>query len=80
MDTVVIAIGNSPNPLIRQTTAGLDAESWGGLIVQEESMASSREHVYAGGDIVRGAATVILAMGDGKKAAEAIRSRLLGKA
>ncbi len=52
MDTVVIAIGNSPNPLIRQTTEGLDAESWGGIIVNQESMASSKEGVFAGGDIV----------------------------
>jgi len=71
-DTVIIAIGQSPNPLIRQTTPGLDTQQWGGIIVEEETMETSKQGVYAGGDAVTGAATVILAMGAGKKAAEAI--------
>lgn len=72
VDTVVIAIGQSPNPLIRQTTPGLDTQKWGGIIVEEETMKTSKDGVYAGGDTVTGAATVILAMGAGKKAAKAI--------
>ena len=72
VDTVVIAIGQSPNPLIRQTTEGLETQKWGGIIVDEETEQTTREHVYAGGDAVTGAATVILAMGAGKKAAQAI--------
>ncbi len=72
VETVVIAIGQSPNPLIRQTTEGLETQKWGGIIVDEETEQTTREHVYAGGDAVSGAATVILAMGAGKKAAKAI--------
>ncbi len=72
VETVVIAIGQSPNPLIRQTTEGLETEKWGGIIVNEETNESTRKNVYAGGDAVTGAATVILAMGAGKKAAKAI--------
>ncbi len=70
VDTVVIAIGQSPNPLIRDTTPGLATESWGGIIVDETTMATSKPGVFAGGDTVTGAATVILAMGAGKVAAE----------
>lgn len=77
MDTVIIAIGQSPNPLIRTTTPGLEVQKWGGIIVEEESMATSKEYVYAGGDVVTGAATVILAMGAGKKAAFAIHEKML---
>ena len=72
VQTVVIAIGNSPNPLIKDTTPGLATESWGGIIADEETGQTSRLGVYAGGDTVTGAATVILAMGAGKKAAAAI--------
>lgn len=72
VETVVIAIGQSPNPLIKSTTPGLDTQKWGGIIVEEETGATSRDGVYAGGDAVTGAATVILAMGAGKKAAKAI--------
>ncbi|MCM1288881.1 MAG: NADPH-dependent glutamate synthase [Clostridium sp.] len=72
VETVVIAIGQSPNPLIRQTTKGLETEKWGGIIVNEDTNESTRKNVYAGGDVVTGAATVILAMGAGKKAAKAI--------
>jgi len=71
VDTVVIAIGNSPNPLIPQTTSGLELGRKGTIKADEEG-ATSRKGVYAGGDIVTGAATVILAMGAGKKAARAI--------
>ncbi len=70
-DCVIMAIGTSPNPLIRSTTAGLDTQSWGG-IVADETGATSRPGVFAGGDAVTGAATVILAMGAGKTAAAAM--------
>ena len=76
VNTVVIAIGNSPNPLIKNTTPGLNTEKWGGIIVDEATGKTSREHVYAGGDTVTGAATVILAMGAGKTAAAAIHEEL----
>ena len=79
VDTVVIAIGNSPNPLIKDTTPGLETHKWGGIIVEEETGATSLEGVYAGGDAVTGAATVILAMGAGKKAAAAIHEYLKDK-
>lgn len=72
VETVIIAIGQSPNPLIKSTTAGLDTHSWGGIITEEGTGATSKEGVYAGGDAVTGAATVILAMGAGKDAAAAI--------
>ncbi len=78
VETVIIAIGQSPNPLIRQTTPGLDTQKWGGIIVDEDTMKTSKEGVYAGGDTVTGAATVILAMGAGKKAAKAIDEKLQG--
>ena len=71
VDTVVMSIGTSPNPLIRSTTEGLDANARG-CLVADESMATSRPGVYAGGDAVTGAATVILAMGAGKTAAVSI--------
>ena len=72
VDTVIVAIGQSPNPLIRSTTPELQVQKWGGIIVDEATMATSKEGVYAGGDAVTGAATVILAMGAGKTAAKAI--------
>ena len=71
VDTVIMALGTSPNPLIRSTTPGLETNKKGCLIVNEDNM-TTRDAVYAGGDAVTGAATVILAMGAGKKAAEAI--------
>lgn len=74
--TVIVSIGQSPNPLIRQTTPGLDTQSWGGIIVDEETMKTSKDGVWAGGDVVTGAATVILAMGAGKTAAQAIDEAL----
>jgi len=73
VDTVVMSLGTSPNPLIRSTTPGLDTNRKGCLIVDENEM-TTREGVFAGGDAVTGAATVILAMGAGKKAAEAIHN------
>ncbi|MGI6161428.1 MAG: NADPH-dependent glutamate synthase [Christensenellales bacterium] len=79
VQTVIVAIGQSPNPLIKQTTPGLETESWGGIIVDEETGATSLPGVYAGGDAVTGAATVILAMGAGKTAAEAMDKYLCGK-
>lgn len=72
VDTVVISIGTSPNPLIKSTTEGLEVNRWGGFIVEEATGATSRKGVYAGGDAVTGAATVISAMGAGKTAAKAI--------
>ena len=77
--TVIVSIGQSPNPLIRQTTPGLDTQKWGGIIVDEETMKTSKEGVYAGGDVVTGAATVILAMGAGKSAAKAMDEYLSTK-
>ncbi|MEG2915328.1 MAG: NADPH-dependent glutamate synthase, partial [Oscillospiraceae bacterium] len=79
IDTVIMSIGTSPNPLIRSTTPGLDVNKKGGLIVEEETGLTSREGVYAGGDAVTGAATVILAMGAGKKAAAAIDEYIKNK-
>ena len=71
VDTVIMALGTSPNPLIRSTTPGLETNRKGCLIVNEDAM-TTRDGVFAGGDAVTGAATVILAMGAGKKGAEAI--------
>jgi glutamate synthase (NADPH/NADH) small chain len=79
VDVVIIAIGNNPNPLIPQTTPGLAVQKWGGIIADENTGKTSRDRVYAGGDIVTGAATVILAMGAGKNAACAIHKELTGK-
>lgn len=77
MDTVVVSIGQSPNPLIRQTTEGLETNNRG-CIIADEVGKTTKAKVYAGGDVVTGAATVILAMGAGKKAAEAIDKELNG--
>lgn len=79
VETVIMSIGTSPNPLIKQTTPGLETQKWGGIVADEETMATSRPGVFAGGDAVTGSATVILAMGAGKKAAEAIDEYLRGK-
>ena len=76
VDTVVMALGTSPNPLIRMADEALDVNGKGCFIVNEETMETSRQAVYAGGDAVTGAATVILAMGAGKKAAKAIMKYL----
>ncbi len=79
VQTVVVGIGTSPNPLIKSTTPGLETQKWGGIIADEETGKTSREGVYAGGDAVTGAATVILAMGAGKKAAAAIDEYIQNK-
>lgn len=76
-DCVIIAIGTVPNPLIKSTTKGLETQKWGGIITDENGL-TTRDSVYAGGDAVTGAATVILAMGAGKTAAEAIHKQLSG--
>ena len=76
VDTVVMAIGTSPNPLIKSTTEGLEVNKHGGIIVEEATGATTRPGVYAGGDAVTGAATVISAMGAGKVAAKAIDEAL----
>ncbi len=78
-DCVIMAIGTSPNPLLRNTTTGLESNRRGGLIVEEETGLTTKDMVYAGGDVVTGSATVILAMGAGKKAAAAIHSALSQK-
>ena len=75
VDCVIMSLGTSPNPLIKSTTEGLETEKWGGIIADENGL-TSRENVYAGGDAVTGAATVILAMGAGKTAARAIDEAL----
>jgi glutamate synthase (NADPH/NADH) small chain len=76
IDTVIIAIGQTPNPIIQQTTEGLEVTRHGTIIVEEETMETVLKGVYAGGDVVSGAATVISAMGAGKKAAISINSYL----
>ena len=78
VDSVIMSIGTSPNPLIRSTTPGLEANNRGCLITKDESGLTTRDNVYAGGDAVTGAATVILAMGAGKAAAKAIDEALRG--
>jgi len=79
VDTVIIAIGTSPNPLIRSTTSGLETNKKGCIVVDENTCQTSREGVFAGGDAVTGSATVILAMGAGKKAAKAIDEYIRSK-
>lgn len=79
VDCVIMSIGTSPNPLIKSTTEGLEVHEWGGIIADEATGKTSRDGVYAGGDAVTGAATVILAMGAGKKAAKAISDYISAK-
>lgn len=79
VDTVIMSLGTSPNPLISSTTNGLETNKWKCLIADEETGLTTKEGVYAGGDAVTGAATVILAMGAGKKAAKAIDEYLQEK-
>lgn len=79
VDAVIMSIGTSPNPLIKDTTSGLEVNSHGGIIITEETGETTKQNVYAGGDAVTGAATVILAMGAGKLAAEAIDKKLCGE-
>ena len=78
-DLVVIALGTNPNPLVPQATSGLETDPHGCIVADPETGATSREGVFAGGDIVTGAATVILAMGAGRKAAAAIHDYLTEK-
>ena len=79
IDTMIMAIGTSPNPLLRKTTPGLETDRRGCLITRDEEGQTSREGVFAGGDAVTGAATVILAMGAGKRAAHAIHECIQSK-
>ena len=72
VECVIMSIGNGPNPLIPSTTPDLQVNKWGNIVADLETCKTSKEGVFAGGDIVTGAATVILAMGAGKKAAKAI--------
>ena len=76
VDLVIVAIGNGSNPIIQRTTHDLNFNRWGNIIVDEETMATSKPGVFAGGDIVTGGATVILAMGAGRKAARSIDAYL----
>lgn len=77
VDCVIMSIGTSPNPLIKSTTEGLKTQKWGGIIADEKTGLTSRQGVYAGGDTVTGAATVILAMGAGKAAAQAMHEYIV---
>ena len=79
VDTVIIAVGRTPNPIIQLTTTGLETTKWGTVVIDEETGKTSLEGVYAGGDIVTGEATVISAMGAGKKAARSIHDYLMNK-
>ena len=79
VDTMIMSIGTSPNPLIRSTTPGLETNKHGCIVTNGEDGLTSRTGVYAGGDAVTGAATVILAMGAGKQAAAAIHKYIQGK-
>jgi len=78
VDMVIMAIGRTPNPIIGQTTEGLKTTEWGGIVADENGK-TSVEGVYAGGDIVTGEATVISAMGAGRRAAKAIHAFLMRK-
>lgn len=77
VDEVVVSVGVSPNPLIPSSFKGLDITKWGTIVVNQDTMQSDLPDVYAGGDIVRGGATVILAMGDGRKAAAAMNKSFI---
>jgi glutamate synthase (NADPH) small chain len=79
IDMAIVAIGNGSNPIIQKTTPDLDYNKWGNILVDETSMKTSKKSVFAGGDIVSGGATVILAMGAGRKAAAAINEYLQNK-
>ena len=79
VDEVIVSVGVSPNPLIPRAFSGLEVSKWGTIVVDQDTMRSALPDVYAGGDIVRGGATVILAMGDGRKAAAAMDAGLQGK-
>nr|MBP8981687.1 FAD-dependent oxidoreductase [Bacteroidales bacterium] len=78
VDQVIVSVGVSPNPLIPNSVEGLEISRWGTIVV-DDNMRSSIPAIYAGGDIVRGGATVILAMGDGRKAAASMHAQLSEK-
>jgi glutamate synthase (NADPH/NADH) small chain len=78
VDLVIVAIGTGANPLIQTSTPDLQTNKWGYIVADPETGATSKKGVYAGGDIVTGSATVILAMGAGRKAADAMHKYLLG--
>ena len=77
VDTVIVAVGQGPNPLVQSTTPRLKTTRLGNIITDERGL-TSRPGLYAGGDVVRGGSTVILAMGDGKRAAKSIHEYLMG--
>ena len=79
IDTVIVSVGVSPNPLIPRSLANLKVTDWGTIVVDQETMQSSVPEIFAGGDIVRGGATVILAMGDGRRAAAGIHKYIQEK-
>ena len=79
LDTVIMSLGTSPNPLISSTTEGLEINKWKCIVAEEETGKTTKEGVYAGGDAVTGAATVILAMGAGKAGAKGIHEYLSNK-
>ena len=76
VDLVIVAVGVGPNPIIPNSVSGLDISSKGTIVVNQDTMQSSKTNLYAGGDIVRGGSTVILAMSDGRKAAKAMIDQL----
>ena len=77
VDEVIVSVGVSPNPLVPSSVKGLEVSPKGTILVSDENMQSSIPTIFAGGDIVRGGATVILAMGDGRKAAAAMHAKIL---
>jgi len=79
VDTVIMSLGTSPNPLISATTRGLEINKWQCIVADDDTGRTTREGIFAGGDAVTGAATVILAMGAGRKAAKAIDAYLQSK-
>ena len=78
VDEVIVSVGVSPNPLIPQSFTGLEVTTWGTIVVNSDTMQTADDYIFAGGDIVRGGATVILAMGDGRRAAKAMHEQLSG--
>ena len=76
VDEVIVSVGVSPNPLIPSSFSGLEITSWGTVVVNSDTMQTAYESIFDGGDIVRGGATVILAMGDGRKAAKAMHASM----
>ena len=79
VEEVIFSVGVSPNPLITQSFSGLEITSWGTIVVNNDTMQTPDDSIFAGGDIVRGGATVILAMGDGRKAAKSMNDHLTSR-